>query len=72
VIRIAPAPGGDGVVAWRFVIQLGPVTIFFDSLLAVKCRAEIGLNFNDVAQPVAADLQDRLMRLAVERVDVCP
>lgn len=68
VIPIDPPPGGDGVVAYRLRVVAGPPPVVFDLVSAVRGRAEVSVSFQDVNQPVPADLQDRLVRLVLDRL----
>jgi hypothetical protein len=61
---VEPAPGGPGVVAWRLRVVAGPTPVVLDLVSVVRGRAEVSLSFQDVNQPVAADLQDRLVQPA--------
>jgi len=68
VTRIRPAPGGDDVVAYRLVVQSGPLPVVVDLISALVGRAEVSISFQDPAHPVPADLQDRVVRACLDRL----
>lgn len=70
VTPIDPPPGGAGVIAYRSRVVAGPPPVVLDLVSASRGRAEVSMSFQDVNQPVPVDVQDRLMRLVLDRLPV--
>lgn len=74
VSRISPPPGGPDVdvVAYRLRIlaeadgERTPLVV--DMVSALKGRAEMSVSFQDVNQPLPADIQDRVVRTMLDRL----
>ncbi len=71
--RIVPAPGGDGVIAYRLTVEQSgtplPAPRVIDLVFAVRGRAEVAATFINLSEPVRAEQQDRLIRLCLARLD---
>jgi len=76
VSQVSPPPGGTDVdvVAYRLQIladadgQRTPLVV--DMVNAVKGRAEIAISFQDLNQPLPAEIQDRAVRAMLDRLRV--
>jgi hypothetical protein len=74
VSQVSPPPGGADVdaVAYRLQIladadgQRTPLVV--DMVNAVKGRAEIAISFQDLNQPLSAEIQDRAVRTMLDRL----
>ena len=74
VSQVSPPPGGADVdaVAYRLQIladadgQRTPLVV--DMVNAVKGRAEIAISFQDLNQPLSAEIQDRAVRAMLDRL----